>query len=135
MYAFQLSIGEEVVASRLGMLVGDNMYLYYTGYDLRWRKYSIMTTLLAEILKWSFGNGVAVANLSTGTDVSKTRWRPAVVSFSGGYQVASHMRARCLFRLMSEIRRWRDTARVGLANVAFGSTAMVALRDGIDLVA
>lgn len=97
-----------------------------------------MTTLLAEILKWSFENGVAVANLSTGTDVSKTRWRPSSVSFCGGYQVSPRARARYLFQVMARIRRWRGGMRLRLArsDVALTATTLTAttlpcLREGL----
>ena len=46
------------------------MYLYYSGYDPGWRQYSIMTTLMAEILRWSIAERMTTVNLSTGNDLS-----------------------------------------------------------------
>jgi CelD/BcsL family acetyltransferase involved in cellulose biosynthesis len=78
---FQLVIDGTVVATRIGFLLGRDLYLYYSGYDPAWARYSVMTTVLIEILKWSIQNGVDVVNLSTGEDESKTRWRPSVTVF------------------------------------------------------
>jgi hypothetical protein len=74
---FQLAIGGEVVATRVAFQFERSLYLYYSGYDPAWAPFSVMTTVVAEALKWSIANGVTVFNLSTGDDVSKTRWRPS----------------------------------------------------------
>jgi CelD/BcsL family acetyltransferase involved in cellulose biosynthesis len=73
---FQLLIAGKVVATRVGFLLGRDLYLYYSGYDSAWAAYSVMTTVVVEAIKWSIENGVTVVNLSTGDDTSKTRWRP-----------------------------------------------------------
>ena len=85
---FQLVVGGAVVATRLGIVLGDELYLYYSGYDPDWGRYSVMTTAVAESIRWAIENGFKVVNLSTGTDVSKMRWRPQQVVFAGGYQVS-----------------------------------------------
>lgn len=82
---FQLVIGEQVVATRIGFLMDDQIFMYFSGYDLDWARYSVMTTTVAEAIKWSIGAGLRVFNLSTGEDVSKTRWRPERTEFFGGY--------------------------------------------------
>ena len=48
---FQLLISGNVVASRIGFQNNDQIYLYYSGYDPSWSKYSVMTTLVVEALK------------------------------------------------------------------------------------
>ncbi len=76
---FQLQIGGKVVATRLAFVAGDALYLYFSGFDPDWGKYSVMTTTVAEALKWAIANKFAVVNLSPGSDVSKTRWDPIQV--------------------------------------------------------
>src|ERR1700722_10373647 len=71
---FQLVIHGEVVAARLGFVVQDSLYLYYSGYDLRWADYGVMTTTLVETIKYAIAERLATVNFSTGKDVSKTRW-------------------------------------------------------------
>lgn len=78
---FELEVAGTVVASRMAFLLGDELYLYYSGYDLEWRKHSIMTTLMCECFKWAIENGIAVINLSKGKDPSKLRWRGSELDF------------------------------------------------------
>ncbi len=84
---FQLVIGRQVVASRIGFVVGDSLYLYYSGYDPQWSKYSVMTTTVAEAIKYAISQGFSTVNLSPGTDVSKTRWSPREVPIAQVTQV------------------------------------------------
>lgn len=104
---FQLVVGEAVVATRIGIVLGRELYLYYSGYDPAWGRYSVMTTAVAEAIRWAIGEGFSLVNLSTGTDVSKMRWRPQQVVFAGGYQVAPTARARLAFRSLEAMRRRR----------------------------
>lgn len=78
---FQLRIGTEIVASRIGFVVGDGLYLYYSGFDPAWARYSVMTTTFAEALKHAIANGLTTVNLSLTGEQSKLRWRPRVVEF------------------------------------------------------
>jgi CelD/BcsL family acetyltransferase involved in cellulose biosynthesis len=86
---FQLVIAEKIVATRIGFVLGDEIYLYFSGYDLAWSRLSVMTTTVAEAIKWSIGQKYRIFNLSTGSDVSKTRWRPESVEFHGGFSVGA----------------------------------------------
>jgi CelD/BcsL family acetyltransferase involved in cellulose biosynthesis len=95
---FQMRIGGNVVATRIGFALGRELYLYYSGYDIAWSKYSVMTTLVAEALKWSIDNGHRIVNLSTGKDVSKTRWRPEVLTHRDALVQAPRWRARVTLR-------------------------------------
>ena len=45
---FGMRIGGRFVAMRIGFVVDDTLYLYYSGYDPAWAKYSVMTTVVAE---------------------------------------------------------------------------------------
>lgn len=76
---FTLRIGGRPVAQRIGFVLGGSLYLYYSGYDPAWGRYSVMTTTVAETLKAAIAEGLQAVNLSTGNDVSKTRWGPEEV--------------------------------------------------------
>ncbi len=96
---FQLLVDERIVAVRIGFLVGDTLYLYYSGYDPEYGKYSVMTTTVAEAIKYAIATGIPRVNLSTGSDVSKTRWDPVpvvvrhalLISPSKRAEVANHL--------------------------------------------
>jgi CelD/BcsL family acetyltransferase involved in cellulose biosynthesis len=91
---FLLEVGDRVVAARVGFAFGDELYLYYSGYEPAYARYSIMTTLVAEVMKWAIASGITGVNLSTGTDASKTRWRPQEIVFRDAVLVPARMRAR-----------------------------------------
>lgn len=76
---FQLVVDERVVAVRIGFVVGEALYLYYSGYDAAFAKYSVMTTTVAEAIKYAIEQRMSTVNLSTGKDVSKARWNPVEV--------------------------------------------------------
>jgi hypothetical protein len=57
------------------------MYLYYSGFDPTYRRYSVMTRVLAESIKYAIAEGINSINLSTGIDVSKTRWSPQATTY------------------------------------------------------
>jgi len=73
---FQLKIGGAVVATRIGFAVGSSLYLYYSGYAEEYAQYSVMTTTVAEAIQYAIASGFSSVCLSTGSDVSKQRWRP-----------------------------------------------------------
>jgi CelD/BcsL family acetyltransferase involved in cellulose biosynthesis len=85
---FQLRIGDRIVASRIGFLVGETVYLYFSGFDPEWGRYSVMTTTVAEAIQWAIGAGLSWVHLSTGTDESKLRWRPERIGYLEGVQFA-----------------------------------------------
>jgi CelD/BcsL family acetyltransferase involved in cellulose biosynthesis len=70
----------EVVASRIGFVLDDSLYLYFSGYLPKMSRYSVMTTCTVEAIKWAIAKGFQTINLSTGRDQSKLRWRPTEVS-------------------------------------------------------
>ena len=102
---FQLVIGGAVIATRIGIVLGQELYLYYSGYDVAWGRYSVMTTTVAEAIRWAVGHGFKVVNLSTGTDVSKMRWRPRQAVFGGGYQVSASVKSRLAYASVDALRR------------------------------
>jgi CelD/BcsL family acetyltransferase involved in cellulose biosynthesis len=102
---FQLVVENVVVATRIGFTRGDCLYLYYSGYDPTLAKYGVMTRVVAEAIMWAIANGFAVVNLSTGRDVSKTRWRPQEVPLAEAVQIAPGMCSRLGFHATSLARK------------------------------
>jgi len=94
---FELEIDGIVVASRLSFLLESELYLYFSGYNPAWRKYSVMTILISEIIKWAISHQIQYVNLSTGKDQSKSRWRPAEVVFYSSVQTSPSLRAQLVF--------------------------------------
>lgn len=78
---FVLKVQGNAAAVRIGFAFGDALYLYYSGFDPALGKYSIMTTAVSEALQYAIREGFRTVNLSTGTDKSKTRWRPTESRF------------------------------------------------------
>ena len=91
---FQLKIGSEIVAMRIGFVVGDSLYLYYSGFDPAWSRYSVMTTTVAETIKYAITQGLKTVNLSPTPDVSKMRWSPRQVDYASAYQHDGRVRSR-----------------------------------------
>lgn len=105
MRVFQLQIAGQIIASRLGFVVGDELYLYFSGYEPEWAAYSVMTTTLAEAIKWAISQRFRAVNLSPGTDVSKTRWGGRTIATSNGVLVSPTRRAKVVFHMLSELNR------------------------------
>jgi hypothetical protein len=95
---FELEVSGKVVASRLTFMVESCLYLYFAGYDPIWKKYSIMTILMSEIIKWTIENDVSHINLSTGNDQSKLRWRPHEIVSHNALQISPTLRGSLAFR-------------------------------------
>src|SRR5579859_289582 len=93
---FVLKIRGCVVAVRIAFVVGEQIYFYYSGFDPQWAKYGVSTTIVAEGIKYAIAQGLTTANLSTGTDVSKTRWGARLVCFPEATQVRPRLRSRSL---------------------------------------
>lgn len=100
---FQLEIAGEVVAARLGFVLADELYLYFSGFEPAWAKYSVMTTTVAETLKWAIEHGISRVNLSPGTDISKTRWGATAIATHNGVLVSPERRGQLVFRLLTEL--------------------------------
>jgi len=86
---FQLEVGGEVVATRVGFVLGQDLYLYYSGYRVTWAQHSVMTTVVAESIKWAIQQGLRGVDLSTGRDLSKLRWKPEEIVTCEGVQASS----------------------------------------------
>jgi CelD/BcsL family acetyltransferase involved in cellulose biosynthesis len=106
---FILSVGHEVVACRVVFRLPDCVYLYYSGYDPAWSKYSVMTTTVAEIIKYALKEGVSTVHLSMGRDRSKTRWLPEEILFHDAITV----RQTAFSRLAVRVYKLARAVRVG----------------------
>jgi CelD/BcsL family acetyltransferase involved in cellulose biosynthesis len=78
---FQLRIGSHIVAARIGFVVGNSVYMYYSGFDPAWAHYSVMTTTVVEAFRYAIAHGFRTVNLSLTGEQSKLRWRPRLVEF------------------------------------------------------
>ncbi len=101
---FQLVIGGEVVATRIGFALGDQLYLYFSGFDPKWGRYSVMTTTVEQILRWAIEAKFRVVNLSPGRDVSKTRWNPIELPFREAYLRSQSLRGGLVYRAYRALR-------------------------------
>jgi CelD/BcsL family acetyltransferase involved in cellulose biosynthesis len=91
---FALKIDGQAVAMRVGFVVEDSLYLYYSGFDPRWWRYSVMTTTVAEAIKYAIANGFKTVDLSAGKDLPKMRWGPRQVDVLSGYEPRSRLLSR-----------------------------------------
>jgi CelD/BcsL family acetyltransferase involved in cellulose biosynthesis len=131
---FQLRVDERVVAIRIGFVVGDSLYLYYSGYDPEFARYSVMTTTVAEAIKYAIAQGMKVVNLSTGKDISKARWNPVEIVSRQALVLSPSKRAgvaRGIYRhavsAIEEVPAFRQAAKF----LARRSTPLATPRVGI----
>jgi len=103
---FQLNVDSQAVAMRIGFVVGGSLYLYYSGFDPAWSRYSVMTTTMAETIKYAIAQGIKTVNLSPTKDISKTRWGPRQIDYQSAYEQNRRLRSRLA-------RRAYMTARSG----------------------
>jgi CelD/BcsL family acetyltransferase involved in cellulose biosynthesis len=109
---FQLRVNSRVVATRVAFEMANALYLYYSGWEPAYGKYSVMTTLHAEIIQHAIARGLSSVHLSTGTDVSKTRWGANEVSYVSGVVLSSRLSSQAKYLA------YRAGARLGLAKTA-----------------
>ena len=113
---FQLWVDDKLVATRIGFVMSDTLYLYYSGWDPAYGRYSVMTTLLAEVIQYAIAQGLKHVHLSTGVDVSKTRWGARAIQFASGRQLSSSRRVRTFGYLFAgAIRVQNNTVARSLA--------------------
>ena len=95
---FQLRVGTEIVASRIGFVSAGGIYLYYSGFDPAWARYSVMTTTMAEAIKYAIVQGFKTVNLSLTREQSKIRWDPRLVRFRSALVQRESLRSRIVCR-------------------------------------
>jgi CelD/BcsL family acetyltransferase involved in cellulose biosynthesis len=93
------------VASRIGFVLDDSLYLYFSGYHPRMSGYSVMTTCTAEAIKWAIEKGLKTINLSTGNDQSKARWRPTEVPLIEAQWVSPSWRGKVLHQFSRTVKK------------------------------
>jgi CelD/BcsL family acetyltransferase involved in cellulose biosynthesis len=108
---FTLMVNEKPAACRIGFVLAETLYLYYSGYDPAWRKYSVMTTTVAEAIKYAIDAKLRTVHLSTGTDVSKTRWGATETVFQDAIVVRGSLRSRLARRGWAAAEQARDDER------------------------
>lgn len=113
---FQLSVDGEIVATRLGYVSQRQLYLYYSGYDPVWSKYSVMTTLVIQIMQWAIEQRYEGVNLSTGRDYSKLRWQPQETIQHHAIQISPRARAGLLFKAYVQLRSYPLMQRLSRKN-------------------
>lgn len=101
---FTLRVGGVPVASRVGFQLPGCLYLYYSGFDPAWGRYSVATTLVAEAIKYAIACGVPRAHLSMGADASKSRWGPTMPVFHAAVCVRPDLQSRIALSLYSWAR-------------------------------
>jgi CelD/BcsL family acetyltransferase involved in cellulose biosynthesis len=104
---FALKDGGRLIAARLAFETPRGTYLYYSGYDLEYGKYSIMTRLVVEVLKQAIERGQQEVHLSFGRDGSKTRWSPREVIYKQYLIIPDSLRGRLFGSLYKAILAWR----------------------------
>ena len=109
---FLLYVGEEVVAARVGFVLPGCLYLYYSGFDPRWSRYGVMTTAVAEIIKYAIDRGLPRLHLSMGADASKERWGPAVSEFHEAVAVRPGRSSSAAYQLYANTSGHLDLRRV-----------------------
>jgi CelD/BcsL family acetyltransferase involved in cellulose biosynthesis len=101
---FRLDVASHSVAMRIGIAVGDSLYLYYSGYDPAWARYGVMTTTVAEAIKYAIAHGFKTVNLSPTKEVSKTRWGAREIQYQSAYQQGARLRSRLARRAYVKAR-------------------------------
>ena len=113
---FTLRIGGVPVASRVAFQLPECLYLYYSGYDVAWRKYAVATTIVAEAIKYAIQLGIPRLHLSMGIDESKARWNPETPPFHRAVWVKPQLSSRVALGLYSLAR----TEAMGRVRSALG---------------
>jgi CelD/BcsL family acetyltransferase involved in cellulose biosynthesis len=108
---FRTKVEGRVIAARIGFVCGDCLYLYYSGYDPAFGRYSVMTTTVAEAIQFAIREGFSTVNLSTGADVSKLRWSPKELVYTESQLVSPSLRGALTYQSYSWVRKHLDRAK------------------------
>lgn len=125
MKLFELKLNDQPVAYRLGFINDDTLYLYFSAFDPAFSRFSVMTTLVAEMIKWAINEKIAFVNLSFGRDTSKTRWGPSEIQ---SYEALIGTKGIW----MLQVHRWLvDTARSLMTRAKGKYSVFSVLHDGV----
>jgi CelD/BcsL family acetyltransferase involved in cellulose biosynthesis len=106
---FTLEVDGDAVASRIGFVLPGVLYLYYSGFYPAWGKYSVMTTAVAEIVKYAIDRRIPLVHLSMGADVSKSRWGGPTATVHEAISVRPAWRSEAAL----DLYEWGRTQRLG----------------------
>ena len=67
-------------------------------------RYSVMTTTMAEAIKYAIANGFKTVSLSPTRDVAKTRWGPRRVDYASAYEMRDRLTSRWAHRVYLRAR-------------------------------
>jgi CelD/BcsL family acetyltransferase involved in cellulose biosynthesis len=104
----EISIGGKVVAARACMETHRSLYLYYSGFDPAWWKYSVMTLAVTEVIKDAIARGLSTVNFSPGVDESKSRWGPELISMGVIVLIRATALSRARYAMLSTRKRIRQ---------------------------
>ena len=110
---FILRDGNRLIAARLAFETPRGIYLYYSGFDPEYGKYSVMTRLLVDVLKQSIESEKQYVHMSYGRDRSKTRWSPREVVYMQYLVFRKSLRGRLSATLYTAISRLRASTHKG----------------------
>jgi len=83
-------VDEVPVACRILLPANQHMFLYYSGFDPRWRQYNVMAQVTITWIKHAIAaREFEYVNLSTNVDRSKLRWRPEPAHWLANLECAS----------------------------------------------
>jgi CelD/BcsL family acetyltransferase involved in cellulose biosynthesis len=102
---FLLKHEDRLIAARLGFETAHGTYLYYSGYDLDYGKYSVMTRLVIEVIKHAIASGQKGVHLSFGRDVSKTRWSPEETVYKWNLMFQKSLRGKAAALVLTSLMR------------------------------
>ena len=103
-----LEIGGEAVAAIAWLEMGRSVFLYYSGFDPAWSKYSVVMVATGEVIKQAIEAGLERVEFLRGTDPFKTRWGTAQRTT---VEVAVARRPGLLRPLLGTALVWRSRAR------------------------
>ncbi len=98
----------EVVAAHMWLEKARTMFLYYSGYQPEWSRFSVAMVTTAEILQHGIARGLDRVEFLRGTGHFKTRWD---TTRRVQLEVTWARRARTLRVLLDSYRGARDVAR------------------------
>lgn len=104
---FLLKHEGRIVAARLGFETAHGTYLYYSGFDLDYGKYSVMTRLVIEVIKHAIASGQHIVHLSFGRDVSKTRWSPIETEYKWNLMFQKSLRGHAAALVLTSLMRFK----------------------------
>jgi CelD/BcsL family acetyltransferase involved in cellulose biosynthesis len=86
----RLVVDEETVACRILLPANEHVFLYYSGFDPRWRQYNVMAQVTITWIRHAIANReFDYVNLSTNVDRSKLQWRPEPAHWLANLQFVS----------------------------------------------